>query len=67
MLLLARRNQRTNPLDYLDDEVIVRRYVSLIHDLNAQFQNRFWTPSTNDCGFPVSLQVLLASAIFCNC
>ncbi|XP_061170751.1 putative nuclease HARBI1 [Saccostrea echinata] len=73
MLLLARRNRRIrgdrvfrdidNPLDYLDDEAIIRRYRlsrPLIHDLCEQFQNELQRPTMRSHALPVSLQVMVA-------
>ena len=53
MLLIDVLDATVNPLDYVYDEDIVRRYVPylprpLIHDLSEQFQNRFWTTSNNE-------------------
>ncbi|XP_062579744.1 putative nuclease HARBI1 [Saccostrea cucullata] len=72
-MLLARRNRRIrreilfrdidNPLDYLDDDAIIRRYRlsrPIIHDLCEQFQNELQRPTMRSHALPVSLQVMVA-------
>ena len=79
LLLLPRRNQRArrnrvfrdidNPLDYLDDESIVKRYRlsrPIIHDLCEQFQDTLQRPTMRSRAFPVSIQVMVALRFYAS-
>ncbi|XP_071160779.1 putative nuclease HARBI1 [Mytilus edulis] len=62
-----RRNRvfrdRDNPLDYLDDDDIVRKYRlsrPMILELCGMFQNQLARPTKRSHAFPVSLQLMVA-------
>ncbi|VDI67347.1 Hypothetical predicted protein, partial [Mytilus galloprovincialis] len=66
-----RRNRvfrdRDNPLDYLDDADIVRKYRlsrPMILELCGMFQNQLARPTKRSHAFPVSLQIMVALRLY---
>lgn len=58
-----------NPLDYLDDESIVRKdrlTRPIIHNLYAILQNDLQWPTTRSRALPVSLQIMIALRFYAS-
>lgn len=58
-----------NPLDYLDDESIVRKdrlTRPIIHNLYAILQNDLQWPTTRSRALPVSLQIMMALRFYAS-